>query len=330
MGFKQYLKRKIVVYFLTFIFAVTLNWLLPRLMPGNPIEIMVNSALGLSPQERETLLQFYEELYGLNKPLYVQFISFWKSLLTGNLGYSILYRAPVSDLIKHALPYDIAILFPAIVLSWIIGNWLGALAGKNKKYDKYVMPLFYFLASIPYFWFAMLLVYVIGVKLGWLPYQGAYSPDLVPSFSLTFVVDFLKHWILPFLSLFIVMIGSWAIGMRNMIIYELEADYVRYLEALGASEKLMTKHAYRNAILPQITGLALQLGLMVAGAIATEIVFNYPGVGVLLMRAALSQDYFLLQGGFLMIVIAVLVANFVIDIVYALIDPRVRVSYTEG
>ncbi|AMM53328.1 ABC transporter permease [Pyrococcus kukulkanii] len=330
MGFKQYLKRKIVVYFLTFIFAVTLNWLLPRLMPGNPIEIMINSALGLSPQERETLLQFYEELYGLNKPLYVQFISFWKSLLTGNLGYSILYRAPVSDLIKHALPYDIAILFPAIVLSWIIGNWLGALAGKNKKYDRYVMPLFYFLASIPYFWFAMLLVYVIGVKLGWLPYQGAYSPDLVPSFSLMFVVDFLKHWILPFLSLFIVMIGSWAIGMRNMIIYELEADYVRYLEALGASEKLMTKHAYRNAILPQITGLALQLGLMVAGAIATEIVFNYPGVGVLLMRAALSQDYFLLQGGFLMIVIAVLVANFVIDIVYALIDPRVRVSYTEG
>ncbi|MFA4647622.1 ABC transporter permease [Pyrococcus kukulkanii] len=330
MGFKQYLKRKILIYFLTFIFAVTLNWLLPRLMPGNPIEIMINSALGLSPQERETLLQFYEELYGLNKPLYVQFISFWKSLLTGNLGYSILYRAPVSDLIKHALPYDIAILFPAIVLSWIIGNWLGALAGKNKKYDRYVMPLFYFLASIPYFWFAMLLVYVIGVKLGWLPYQGAYSPDLVPRFSLTFIVDFLKHWILPFLSLFIVMIGSWAIGMRNMIIYELEADYVRYLEALGASEKLMTKHAYRNAILPQITGLALQLGLMVAGAIATEIVFNYPGVGVLLMRAALSQDYFLLQGGFLMIVIAVLVANFVIDIVYALIDPRVRVSYTEG
>ncbi|AFK22154.1 ABC transporter permease [Pyrococcus sp. ST04] len=330
MGFKDYLKRKIVIYLLTFLFAVTLNWLLPRLMPGNPIEIMINSALGLSPQERQTLLQFYENLYGLNKPLYVQFISFWKSLLTGNLGYSILYRAPVSELIKHALPYDIAILFPAIVLSWIVGNWLGALAGKNKKYDKYVMPLFYFLASIPYFWFAMLLVYVVGVKLEWLPYQGAYSPDLVPSLSIGFIVDFLKHWILPFLSLFIVMIGSWAIGMRNMIIYELEADYVRYLEALGASEKLMTKHAYRNAILPQVTGLALQLGLMVAGAIATEIVFNYPGVGVLLMRAALSQDYFLLQGGFLMIVIAVLVANFVIDIVYALIDPRVRVSYTEG
>ncbi|CAB50445.1 ABC transporter permease [Pyrococcus abyssi] len=330
MGFKQYLKRKIVIYFLTFLFAVTLNWLLPRLMPGDPIQIMINSALGLSPQERETLLKFYEDLYGLNKPLYVQFINFWKSLLRGDLGYSILYRDSVSNIIKHALPYDIAILFPAIVLSWIIGNWLGALAGKNKKYDKYLMPVFYFLASIPYFWFAMVLVYFLGVKLNIFPYQGAYSQNLVPSFSITFIVDFLKHWILPFLSLFIVMIGSWAIGMRNMIIYELEADYVRYLEALGASEKLLTKHAYRNAILPQVTGLALQLGLMVAGAIATEIVFNYPGVGVLLMHAALSQDYFLLQGGFLMVIIAVLVANFIIDIVYALIDPRVRVSYEEG
>ncbi|BAA29591.1 ABC transporter permease [Pyrococcus horikoshii] len=330
MGFGDYLKRKIIVYVLTFIFAVTLNWLLPRLMPGDPIQIMINSALGLSPQERETLLRFYEQLYGLNKPLYVQFVNFWVALFKGDLGYSILYRAPVSRLLKNALPYDIAILLPAIVLSWLIGNWLGAFAGKNKKYDKYMMPLFYFLASMPYFWFAMLLVYLVGVKAGILPYQGAYSPDLIPTFSLKFVVDFLKHWIMPFLSLFIVMIGSWAIGMRNMIIYELEADYVRYLEALGASEKLMTKHAYKNAILPQITGLALQLGLMVAGAIATEIVFNYPGVGVLLMKAAMSQDYFLLQGGFLMIVISVLVANFVIDIVYALIDPRVRASYLEG
>lgn len=118
--------------------------------------------------------------------------------------------------------------------------------------------------------------------------------------------------------------------MRNMIIYELEADYVRYLEALGGSERLLTKHAYRNAILPQVTGLALQLGLMVAGAIATEIVFNYPGIGVLIMNAALSQDYFLLQGAFLMVVIAVLLANFLIDIIYAFIDPRVRASYTEG
>ncbi|WP_457751001.1 ABC transporter permease [Thermococcus sp.] len=330
MGFKKYLVRKTGVYFITFLFAVTLNWLLPRLMPGNPIEAMLSSSLGLAPGEREVLMKYYSQLYGLNKPLWEQFVNFWVNLFHGNLGYSILYKAPVTDLIKHALPYDIAILLPAIALSWLVGNWLGAIAGKNKRYDKYTMPLFYFLASMPYFWFAMLLVYFVGVKAGWLPYQGAYAPDLIPSFSWEFIASFLKHWILPFLSLFIVMIGSWAIGMRNMIIYELEADYVRYLEALGGSEKLLTKHAYRNAILPQVTGLALQLGLMVAGAIATEIVFNYPGIGVLIMNAALSQDYFLLQGAFLMVVISVLAANFIIDIIYAFIDPRVRTSYTEG
>ncbi|ASA78504.1 ABC transporter permease [Thermococcus sp. 5-4] len=330
MGFRKYLARKTFVYAITFLFAVTLNWLLPRLMPGNPIEAMIDSTLNLSPGEREILIKFYEELYGLNEPLWRQFVNFWVRLFHGDLGYSLLYKAPVADLIKHALPYDIALLLPAIALSWLVGNWLGAIAGKNKRYDRYMMPIFYFLASMPYFWFAMLLVYFIGVKAGWLPYQGAYDPSLLPSFSWEFIKSFISHWILPFLSLFIVMIGSWAIGMRNMIIYELEADYVRYLEALGASEKLMTRHAYRNAILPQVTGLALQLGLMVAGAIATEIVFNYPGIGILLMNAALSQDYFLLQGAFLMVVVSVLAANFVIDIVYAFIDPRVRTSYTEG
>ncbi len=330
MGFRKYLTRKVVVYGITFVFAVTLNWLLPRLMPGNPIETMLSQSLGLSPGERQVLLEYYSNLYGLNKPLWEQFVNFWVSLFHGDLGYSILYHAPVSDLIKNALPYDIAILLPAILLSWFVGNWLGALAGKNKKYDRYTMPVFYFLASMPYFWFAMILVYGIGVKLGWLPYSGAYAPDLVPGFSWEFVASFISHWILPFLSLFVVMIGSWAIGMRNMIIYELEADYVRYLEALGGSEKLMTKHAYRNAILPQVTGLALQLGMMVAGAIATEIVFNYPGIGVLIMNAALSQDYFLLQGAFLVVVVSVLAANFAIDLIYAFIDPRVRASYTEG
>ncbi|MBP1911628.1 ABC transporter permease [Thermococcus stetteri] len=328
MGFKKYLVRKTGVYLITFLFAVTLNWLLPRLMPGNPIEgMMAQAGTG---GVNEALIEFYEKLYGLDQPLWKQFVNFWSSLFHGDLGYSILYRAPVMDILRHALPYDIVVLLPAIALSWLVGNWLGAIAGKNKRYDRYTMPIFYFLASMPYFWFAMLLVYFVGVELGWLPYQGAYDPSTVPSFSAGFVLDFLKHWILPFLSLFVVMIGSWAIGMRNMIIYELEADYVRYLEALGGSEKLLTKHAYRNAILPQVTGLALQLGLMVAGAIATEIVFNYPGIGVLIMNAALSQDYFLLQGAFLIVVISVLLANFMIDIIYPFIDPRVRASYTEG
>jgi len=149
---------------------------------------------------------------------------------------------------------------------------------------------------------------------------------LRPNWSLSFILDVLHHWFLPFASLFLVGFGGWAIGMRNMIIYELEADYSRYLEALGAPRKLIRKYAFRNGILPQITGLALQLGVVVAGALVTEVVFSYPGIGYLLLAAIQNQDYFLIQGCFLFIIIGVLLANFVIDLVYLVVDPRTRLG----
>jgi peptide/nickel transport system permease protein len=148
----------------------------------------------------------------------------------------------------------------------------------------------------------------------------------MPSFSWSFVWSLLQHWILPFASLFIVQFGGWAIGMRNMIIYELEADYSHYLEALGAPRKLVRSYAFHNALLPQITGLALQLGAIVGGALATEIVFSYPGIGFLILQAIQNHDYFLLQGSCLFIIIGVLLANFLIDLAYVLVDPRTRVG----
>jgi len=138
----------------------------------------------------------------------------------------------------------------------------------------------------------------------------------------------LLHWFLPFFSLFMVQFGGWAIGMRNMIIYELEADYSHYLEALGAPRSLIRRYAFNNAVLPQLSGLALQLGVIVAGALVTEVVFSYPGIGYLLLAAIQNQDYFLIQGCFLFIIIGVLLANFVIDIVYVLVDPRTRRGMT--
>ena len=329
-GITRYLLRKTLIYILTFFFAVTLDWAIPRLMPGNPISIMV-SRFATLPQASKYMYSYFMQAFGLDKPLWVQYVNFWKAVLHGDLGVSIyMYPKPVADIIKSALPYDIALLLPSIVLSWIVGNWLGALSAKSKKLDSVLMPVFYFLTASPYFWLAIVLAYIFSVKLDLLPVSGAYSYGMIPSLSWAFIKDFLRHWILPFLSLFMVMLGGWAIGMRNMIIYELEADYVRYLEALGASERTMLRHAYRNAILPQVTGLALQLGLIVAGALTTEVVFSYPGIGYILMQAILNQDYFLIQGCFLIIVLNVLVANFVIDLVYALIDPRVKHSFTGG
>jgi ABC-type dipeptide/oligopeptide/nickel transport systems, permease components len=188
------------------------------------------------------------------------------------------------------------------------------------------LPIGYILTATPYMWLGILLAWAFGIVLGIFPISGAYSYAMSPSLSWPFFWSLLRHWFLPFASLFIVMFGGWAIGMRNMIIYELEADYAHYLEALGAPRRLIRGYAFRNAILPQITGLALQLGVIVSGALATEIVFSYPGIGYLILQAIQNQDYFLLQGCFLFIIIGVLLANFLIDIVYVLVDPRTRIG----
>jgi peptide/nickel transport system permease protein len=225
-----------------------------------------------------------------------------------------------------AVPYDIFLLLPAILLSWIAGNKFGAFAARTKWLDNTVLPLGYILTATPYMWLGILLAWVFGLVLGIFPISGAYSYAMAPHFSWIFIWSALRHWFLPFASLFLVMFGGWAIGMRNMIIYELEADYSHYLEALGAPRKLVRKYAFRNAILPQITGLALQLGVIVAGALVTEIVFSYPGIGYLILAAIQNQDYFLIQGCFLFIIVGVLLANFAIDIIYVIVDPRTRIG----
>jgi len=175
-------------------------------------------------------------------------------------------------------------------------------------------------------WLGILLAWALGIVVHVFPFSGAYSLTMLPSFTWSFIWSLAVHWVLPFLSLFLVMFGGWAIGMRNLIIYELEADYSHYLQALGAPRRLVRRYAFDNAVLPQITGLALQLGVIVAGALVTEIVFAYPGIGYLILQAIQNEDYFLLQGCFLFIIIGVLLANFAIDIVYILVDPRTRIG----
>ncbi|GAI16859.1 unnamed protein product, partial [marine sediment metagenome] len=244
-----------------------------------------------------------------------------------DLGISVyLFPQPVIKIIMRAVPYDIFLLLPAVLLSWIAGNKFGAFAARTRWLDNTVLPFGYILTATPYMWLGILLAWVFGLVLGIFPISGAYSLAMAPHFSWVFIGSVLKHWFLPFASLFLVMFGGWAIGMRNMIIYELEADYSHYLEALGAPRKLVRKYAFRNAILPQITGLALQLGVIVAGALVTEIVFSYPGIGYLILAAIQNQDYFLIQGCFLFIIVGVLLANFAIDIIYVIVDPRTRIG----
>jgi len=326
----RYLSRKIVVYLITFWAAVTIDWAIPRFMPGDPIDALI-SRMHAQPESAEALSGYYTQAFGFDVPIWEQYLNFWAALFNGDLGRSVLYfPTPVSELIWAALPYTLALLVPAILLSFWAGNKVGALAARRKALDNTVLPVGYLLTATPQMWLGIVLAWLFASTFAIFPVSGAYGLDLQPAWTLEFALSFLHHWILPFSALFLVGFGGWAIGMRNMIIYELEADYSNYLASLGAPTKLVRKYAYRNALLPQITGLALALGAVVAGAIVVEIVFSYPGLGSLTLSAIQNRDYFLIQGIFLFLIIGVLVANFVIDIAYVFIDPRTRVGMQGG
>jgi peptide/nickel transport system permease protein len=328
----RYIARKLVIYGITFFAAVTIDWIIPHLMPGDPIITLISDRFEI--RNKETYEHLYNSIgraFNADLPIWKQYYYFWVQLVHGNLGISIWdYPIPVTRIVIHAAPYTLGLLIPAILFSWWAGNKVGAMAARRKVLDNSVLPFSYFLTATPYQWLAMMFVWLIAVKWGILPNDRAYDVLVVPNWSFAFALDFLKHWILPFLSLFLVAFGGWAIGMRNMIIYELESDYSHYLEALGAPRRLVRKYAFRNAVLPQVTGLALQIGAVLAGALVTEIVFSYPGLGYIIYYAILNKDYFLIQGTFLLIIIGVLMANFVIDIIYVLIDPRTRIGMQGG
>lgn len=321
---RRFWTRKIGIYLLTFFVALTLNWSILRFMPGDPVATML-ARIGIRAEAAEVMRGYYLRAFGLDVPLWQQYLNFWRAVLRGDLGVSVyLFPKPVAEVLVEAVPYSIALLVPAILLSWWAGNRFGAFAARRRVLDNTLLPMGYFLTATPYMWLGLLLAWGLGVAVRLFPIAGAYGFDTMPSLSLQFVLSLLRHWFLPFASLFIVMFGGWAIGMRNMIIYELEADYSQYLESLGVPRKLIRRYAFRNAMLPQITGLALQLGAITAGAIATEAVFSYPGIGLLLYQAIQNQDYFLVQGCFLFIVIGVLLANMLVDVAYMIVDPRTR------
>ena len=327
---RRYFGRKLFVYLLTFFVAATIDWLIPRFMPGNPVQSLLSRS-HVTPEALPSLQAYYENLFGLDKPFLTQYANFWGALLHGDLGRSVyLSGSPVTQVIMGAVPYTLALLIPAILLSYWAGNKFGAMAARRPLLDNAVLPIGYVLTATPYMWLAIVIAWVLGTIVGIFPISGGYSYALEPSWSWTFISSLLSHWFMPFMSLFLVQFGGWAIGMRNLIIYELDADYSRYLGALGAPSRLVRRYAYRNALLPQVTGLALSLGVVVAGALVTEIVFAYPGLGKLLLAAVQNEDYFLLQGIFLFVIAGVLVANFLVDIAYVVIDPRTRVGMRGG
>lgn len=326
--FIRYLIQKLGWYILAFFVAISMNFILPRLIPGNPVAVIVNQMAtgGVQSEALERLYDTYMKEFGLDRPLYIQYFNYIRNTLRLNLGTSfMLYPGKVRDLIGRALPWTIGLQVPAILSGWILGNLLGAFSAyKGGRFDSVAFTLSLVFSNIPYYCLAIVLLYLLAVRFGIFPVGGGYSFGTVPTLSWHFISDAIHHYVLPYLSMVLVAIGGQAIGMREMSIYELTSDYVNYARNLGIKDEKIIRYVFKNAMLPQITGLAISFGTMMGGALVTESVFSYPGVGSLLFTAIRQSDYPLIQGCTLIITVAVLIANFLVEIAYGFIDPRIR------
>jgi len=329
-GYRKYFGKKLLWFVITFIAAVLLNFILPRLMPGDPVAaITAKTAQGLTDASAvKAIYEQYAEQFGTKKPMAEQFFIYVKNLFHGDLGLSFSqYPRPVSDIIRSAVGWTIALQFPAIVIGWLLGNILGALAAYIRKgFDKIIMPIALFMSSLPAFGLAVILLVVFAVNLKIAPVAGGYGFDMIPNLSWNFIKSVIQHYQLPFWSVVLVAIGGQAIGMRSMSIYELNADYVKYSRFLGIKDRKIVSYVFRNAMLPQVTGLALSIGTMISGALVAEIIFSYPGLGTAMLQGITMSDYPLISGTTLIISVMVLVATFLLDIIYGFIDPRVKAA----
>jgi peptide/nickel transport system permease protein len=332
-GYRKYFLNKLAWLLVTFVFAFLLNFFLPRLMPGDPVAaIVARLAQGMSNTTGvQKIYQQYADLFGTQKPIIVQLGLYLRNVLQGNFGVSFSqYPRPVADIIGSSIWWTICLQFPAIIVGWLIGNTLGALAAYLRKgFDKVLMPVSIFVSNFPAFGMAVIMLVIFGVGFKWFPTSGGYGFDMMPNFSAAFIYSVIVHYQLPFWSIVLIAIGGQAIGMRSMSIYELNADYVKYARFLGIPDRKIVFYVFRNAMLPQITGLALSVGTMVGGALFAEIIFSYPGLGFTILNSVTGQDYPLISAATLIITVMVLLANFLIELLYGIIDPRIKASQAD-
>ena len=325
----RFFLRRIGFYLATAWLAITLNFIIPRLMPGNPVQAMFARTKQVANPQSEAAM---EAAFGVNThaSLLSQYFSYLGNVVHGQLGTSIsYYPASVSSVIASALPWTLLLVGTATVIAFVVGTLLGIVsAWRRGTWVDHLLPVTAFLSAMPYFWLGAVAIFVFASKLGWFPLSGAYNTGIPAGANLHFVLSVLDYGLLPAGTIVVSSIAGWLLGMRNVMLLTIPEDYVMLAQAKGLrTRRVVFTYAARNAILPNLANFALSLGFVVGGAILTEIVFSYPGVGYVLFQAVSNQDYPLMQGLFLIITLMVLLANLLADVAYAVLDPRTRESH---
>lgn len=322
----SFLLKRLAFYLVAFLVAASFNFAIPRLMPGDPVDVMLAQSGGTIPEEARAALA---ATFGfIDEPLSVQFLSYLKSIFTWDFGASIkFYPMPVSEILGRAFPWTVFLTGSALILSFSIGTLFGILAAwrRGQAFDTIMSPVALALQSVPSVVVALTALYIFAVGHQWLPTGYAYDPGLDPGFTLAFIGSVAVHAILPVTTLAVVLVGGYLVTMRNNMISQLGEDFVHLAEAKGLSDaRVRYNYAARNALLPSVTALALSFGAVFGGSLVTEVVFNYPGVGNLLFLGIIARDFPLIQGQLLIMTMAMLAANFAVDLAYVFLDPRLR------
>lgn len=328
---QRYLVSRFGQFLLIIFVAVSINFIIPRLLPGDPIQTALarlQASGGNVAFDIEAMSAAYRAKYGLDAPMWQQYINYWMDLFRLDLGVSFVnFPEKVSNMIGSALPWSVGLLTLATLIAFVTGSLLGARlawpgAGRGIKT---LVPMMMVLTSIPFYLLAIILIYIFAVVLKWLPPGGGVPPTRIMRFDWATTQDMLRHAILPAGAIILGNIGFWALGMRSQMINVLGEDYITFAEAKGLKpSRIFFWYGMRNSLLAQITALALSLGSVVSGAVLVEVIFNYPGLGNLLFVAIRGQDYFVIQGVVLILIVTLAVLLFIVDLLYPLLDPRIR------
>lgn len=325
-----YLQRRVAFYLLTIFVACTLNFIIPRLMPGDPVDALVKkierqTGSPVSPEQEASFRAFFGDT---KSNIGQQYIDYWGRLIRLDLGVSTnYYPVPVVKIIGAALPWTLWLAGSSVIIAFLLGTIIGAIVGMRpgRVADSTLLPTAAFFGALPPFWVAMLLIYYVAFKTGWFPITGVYSTSVKPGLNLPFILSVLHYGLLPLVATISTSVGFWVLQMRNMTVTTASEDYVLLAQAKGLRRsQVIFRYAVRNALLPPITHLATALGSTVGGLLFTELVFNYPGVGSVLIQAVTAKDYPVMQGVFLIITLSILLGNFIADTLYVILDPRTR------